>query len=96
MFWESIKDSLRSADFEAYLEQYPEGSFAALAKVRLEEFANADGEMRDSTDREIELSFWQSARQSGTAESLQAYLEKYPNGEFRALAEIELKQLAEA
>ena len=41
VFWESIKDSLRAADYEAYLEQYPEGNFVTLARTRLEEFAAA-------------------------------------------------------
>ena len=35
LFWESIKDSSNHADFEAYLTQYPNGSFVALAKNRL-------------------------------------------------------------
>ena len=35
-FWDSIKNSTLATEYEAYLEQYPEGSFVALAKVRLE------------------------------------------------------------
>ena len=35
LFWESIKDSSNSADFEAYLTQYPNGRFVSLAKNRL-------------------------------------------------------------
>jgi hypothetical protein len=35
MFWESIRESNNAADFTAYLEQYPQGSFAALARNRL-------------------------------------------------------------
>ena len=34
-FWESIKDSERASDFEAYLAQYPTGVFAALAASRV-------------------------------------------------------------
>jgi len=34
-FWESVKDSHDPADFQAYLEQYPGGTFAALARNRL-------------------------------------------------------------
>ena len=33
-FWNSIKDSNNPADFEAYLTQYPQGTFAGLATVR--------------------------------------------------------------
>lgn len=35
MFWESIRQSSNPADFRAYLEQYPQGRFAALARNRL-------------------------------------------------------------
>ncbi|AZG13815.1 formylglycine-generating enzyme family protein [Cupriavidus pauculus] len=35
-FWDSIKNSTYAADYEAYLKQYPNGRFAALAKTRLE------------------------------------------------------------
>ena len=35
LFWESIKDSSDPGEYEAYLEQYPEGSFAPLAKAKI-------------------------------------------------------------
>ena len=35
MFWESIRQSTNPADFRAYLEQYPQGRFAPLARNRL-------------------------------------------------------------
>ena len=35
-FWDSIKSSTNPADFKAYLEQYPTGRFAALARNRLQ------------------------------------------------------------
>jgi hypothetical protein len=35
LFWLSIKDSTDPAAFEAYLKQYPQGTFAPLARQRL-------------------------------------------------------------
>jgi adenylate cyclase len=96
VFWDSIKDSTRAADYEAYLTQYPEGSFVALARTRLDEFASASGGKRDPQDREVELAFWESVRESDNPASLRAYLEKYPQGEFKALAEIRLGELGAA
>jgi len=93
VFWESIQDSTRIADYDAYLRQYPEGKFVDLARTRLEEFASAAGDMRDPQDRAVELSFWESVRDSDNPASLKAYLEKYPNGEFKPLAEIRLREL---
>ncbi len=45
-FWRAIQDSTDAAEFEAYLEAYPEGKFAALAKIRAKKFAT------ESTDSE--------------------------------------------
>ena len=72
VFWESIKPSTQTADYEAYLEQYPAGDFAALARARLEEIASAGGEVRDPKDREIELSFWECVRESDNPATLEA------------------------
>ena len=49
--------------------------------------------MRDPHDREIELSFWEFVRESDNPTLIQAYLEKYPNGEFSALAQIRIGEL---
>jgi hypothetical protein len=38
-FWDAVKTSSSPADYRAYLEQYPKGRFAALARVRA---GNAD------------------------------------------------------
>jgi adenylate cyclase len=92
-FWDSIKNSILASEYEAYLEQYPEGGFVALARVRLEAIKQDAVSMRDPHDREIELSFWESVRASDNSALIQAYLEKYPNGEFSALARIRVDEL---
>ena len=43
VFWETIRDSARAADFDAYLAQFPDGAFAALARNRLAEIDAAEG-----------------------------------------------------
>ncbi|CAG9174825.1 Hercynine oxygenase [Cupriavidus laharis] len=40
-FWESIKNSNYAGDYEAYLKQYPNGRFAALARARIERLSAA-------------------------------------------------------
>jgi hypothetical protein len=35
-FWESVRDSRNPSDYQAYLEQYPQGRFTALARVRVQ------------------------------------------------------------
>jgi class 3 adenylate cyclase len=92
-FWDSIKSSILASEYEAYLEQYPEGSFVALARVRLEAIKQDAVTMRDPHDREIELSFWESVRESDNPALIRAYLDKYPYGEFSALAQIRVDEL---
>ncbi len=38
MFWNSIKDSTDGENFQAYLEQFPNGTFAPLAKLKVRKF----------------------------------------------------------
>ena len=40
-FWNSIKDSKQASDYEAYLQAYPKGRFAALARARLQQLKAA-------------------------------------------------------
>ena len=40
-FWESIKDSSHASDYEAYLQAYPNGRFAGLARARMERLRTA-------------------------------------------------------
>ena len=43
-YWKSVEDSDNPAMFQAYLEQYPDGSFVALARAKLDELAGrSDG-----------------------------------------------------
>lgn len=44
----------------------------------------------DVTHKAVELEFWNSIKDSDTADMLEACLEKFPDGEFRRLAEIKL------
>ena len=41
LFWESVKDSENPAELRAYLDRYPEGAFAVLARARLERLEDA-------------------------------------------------------
>ena len=96
VFWESIKDSARASDYEAYLNQYPEGVFILLARARLDELKSNEDVARTPHDEEVELLFWESVRASDNPSALRAYLEKYPNGDFKALAEIRIAELGDS
>lgn len=42
-YWKTIKDSEHTEDFWSYLEKYPNGAFADLAKSRIERLAAGNG-----------------------------------------------------
>jgi adenylate cyclase len=84
-FWESITDSDAAADYSAYLEQYPTGNFSALARARLTTLAA--GEVSPSSDDiKLEIAYWESVSESEDPEMFRSYIDKYPDGHFKALA----------
>ena len=49
-----------------------------------------------AADHQIEIAFWESIKDSKNAAELEAYLQKYPHGDFAAIAESRLAALKEA
>jgi adenylate cyclase len=98
-FWESIKESVDPTEFAAYLDRYPEGVFAALAETRrqtlLEAAAAPAGEAAtaDPEVSAVELAFWDTVKDSANPDMYSAYLERYPEGAFAALAKVRLDEL---
>jgi adenylate cyclase len=97
-FWESIKESTDPAEFAAYLEQYPEGSFAALAEARRQSLTEAqEAPVPEKTEADTtELTFWDSVKDSDNPAMYSAYLEKYPHGSFATLAKVRIDELGAA
>jgi adenylate cyclase len=91
-FWQSVEASDDPEEYRAYLEKFPKGAFAALAEARL----TSPSDQSSSTDRTVELEFWNSIKDTEVPANFEAYLEKYPDGEFRSLAEIRLADFPDA
>ena len=92
-FWESIRDNDLPAEFEVYLEKYPEGAFAALAAERLKALSDRERE-RDLPDADpVELAYWDSIKDSENAEMFRAYLATYADGAFADIARLKVEQL---
>lgn len=75
-FWDSIKTSTHRADFEAYLEQYPTGRFAPLARNRLTTLPQSSAEPaqpRPSPPERIANNA-ESSRQTQEVEKMRAEL----------------------
>ena len=101
-FWDSIKHSNNALEYSVYLERYPDGAFAPLARARIETLENGQPALplvaptlaAVVDPKTIELTFWETVKDSSNAEMFRAYLEKYPQGEFTLLAEAKLAELA--
>jgi adenylate cyclase len=82
-------------ELKAYLEQYPSGTFAALARTRLEASALPSANLAALTPAEaaaeaLDLAFWNSVKDSRRPEELEAYLAQHPDGHFVKLARVRL------
>ena len=97
-YWETIKNSTSPDDFKAYLEKYPDGQFASLARNRIKSLETppkpTEAVPTSSNNSAAELTFWDSIKNSTNVEDFRAYLKKYPNGEFGDLARNRINTIA--
>ncbi len=96
-FWESVKDG-SAAELDSYLEKYPQGTFASLARTRRDaaELAPASPPAAPASEPladPLDLAFWESVKDSDRRQELQAYLDQHPNGHFAGLARARLSSL---
>src|SRR5215831_15387974 len=68
-YWDTIKSSTNPNDFKAYLDKYPDGQFAELAKSR----ANAAKPSNAGGDS-VEMVFWNAIKDSHNASDFRADL----------------------
>lgn len=96
-FWDSIKHSISPLEYRVYLERYPDGAFAPLARARVESLEHGQvgfvPPVMAVDPKAIELTFWETVRGSENPEMYRDYLKKYPRGEFALLAQASLAQL---
>ena len=54
LFWDSVKDSTSATDIQAYLDRYPNGVYAALARNRLKGLQNPAAAVPQATAETVE------------------------------------------
>jgi len=74
----------------------PESASAPSDKPRPSAPAGTVAAVNPAADHQIEIAFWESIKDSKNAAELEAYLQKYPQGDFAAIAEGRLAALKEA
>lgn len=90
-FWQSVQASDDPDEYRVYLDRYPNGIFVDLARARLAKPDAGDG--TSPADRDVDLTFWESIKDSDNPAMFEAYLDKFSQGEFRVLAELRLTEL---
>jgi serine/threonine protein kinase len=75
--WKAAEALNSGAAYQAYLDSYPDGLFAALARSRLSD---------------LEATAWRSAEQLNSPHGYQHFLSEYPNSALVALAKTRMKQ----
>ncbi|WP_395020922.1 SH3 domain-containing protein [Dongia sp.] len=99
-YWNAIKDSKKAEDYQGYLDKYPNGNFADLAKLRVKKYTVAAPAPEPAPaapapdPQQQDIAYWNSIKSSKNADDYKAYLEKYPNGEFVDLAKLRVEQYA--
>jgi tetratricopeptide (TPR) repeat protein len=89
-FWDTIKNSNNPDDFKAYLDKYPDGQFAALARSRSQAtrtMGNTGG--GDS----MEMVYWNAIKDSRNPSDFRGYVTKFPGSLFADLANSRLSAL---
>lgn len=85
-YWRSTGAEVGNrAGFVAYLERYPQGQFADIARQQLEELASSD----DDAEAE-ERRAWRAAADLDSEAAYRAFIDAYPQSERRRLAEVRL------
>ena len=85
--WQAIKDSTDATDYLAYLEAYPSGVYAPLAKARAGSLEKQAKRLVTAEAAATERAFWDAIKDSASMADYRAYLQKFPDGEFAVLAE---------
>ena len=88
--WQAVKDSSNANDYQAYLDAYPTGVFAPLARARIRALNTEAVTRADERMKPFELAFWAAITDSANAADYAAYLEKFSDGEFVPLARARL------
>jgi phosphate transport system substrate-binding protein len=87
-FWDSVKDSRSKGDFEAYLEQFPTGTFAPLARARIAALEPAERALpKPEPAIAADEAAWQRIASSSDPLDFDSFIRMFPDSAHRAEAD---------
>lgn len=93
--WNSIKDSGNIGMLQGFLETYPDGAYATIARATI---ANLETQQQSTSQgtRAVDQEFviWDSVKDAATVSELQVYLDAYPNGKYANIAKARIASLS--
>lgn len=104
-YWNAVKSSTNATDFQGYLNNYPGGQYAAIARLRIgqlggsvsnptTQISNLPGNNSPvSPVSSVEQQYWDAVKNSSNAQDFQNYLRDYPSGQFVPIARLKISQL---
>ncbi|MEQ9489675.1 MAG: caspase family protein [Alphaproteobacteria bacterium] len=95
VFFQSIQNSDRIEDFQAYLDRFPNGKFAPIANARIKTIREKQASQKELAQRAAEKATWDTVKDSNNAGLLQAFLDVYPNGTYAATAKSKIAALTQ-
>lgn len=91
--WKSIQESGNPDDFADFLDHFPNGTFASIAKVRLKALRNATTSIDPALVHE-QNTVWEAIKGANSTALLEAFLQSYPDSNHGAQARILLAGLS--
>jgi peptidoglycan hydrolase-like protein with peptidoglycan-binding domain len=88
-YWRETGRGSDEAGLRAYLERYPDGQFADLARQRLAEIEDSKLSEAERAERDA----WQAAREMDTIAGYRDFLDAYPDSTFAEAARSRLDEL---
>lgn len=91
-FWRDTGSGATETGLRRYLERYPDGLFADIARDRLAEIDAERADLADAADRRA----WTEAQAEDTVAAYNRYLSEHPGGLFRDAATSRIRELEAA
>lgn len=93
--WNTVKDSNNAGMLRGFVESFPDGVYATIAKSMIADLEAQQQIASRSTDTSLdeELVIWDSVKNAKTVAELQIYLDTYPDGKYAKLAKTKIAAL---